>query len=446
MQNVKNVEKLGKAPVGRLLLWGCIHSSAALFVYGIYNITDMLIISRGVNETAAGAIAVVSPLMLILNAVSTTMGGGGAALLSKALGKNDLRTAAKITANVLIVFWTFALSVTVTGLLFLTPVLKALGVTSRHFPYAKDYAAILLLGAVTSTAFSSLIRAEGDMRYALKIWLIPVMINLALDCLFVFCFRLSIRGAALATVISQITSVLMYIWFFFIRPDKTYEIKRSSFHPDFKMIQAIVRLGLPSLIAQLSSGVSLVLVNKYLGLYSGAMAITCMGFAMKIQTFLIMPQNGILQGMQPLLSYNYSGGQMERVKETLKKSVILSSTYGLFAAGAVFLFGEKLLTVFTSDKSMISFGGICLTCAVITASLKNYSPLIATFYQSVGDAGKSLTVIIGSVIVRILTITIMANLWKTEGILWSFIVVDILTFLLTAVFRIATTKRKDVIK
>ena len=170
------------------------------------------------------------------------------------------------------------------------------------------------------------------------------------------------------------------------------------------------------------------------------------GLAMKIQTFLIMPQNGILQGMQPLLSYNYSGGQMERVKETLKKSVILSSSYGLFAAGAVFLSGEKLLTVFTSDKSMISFGGICLTCAVITASLKNYSPLIATFYQSVGDARKSLTVIIGSVIVRILTITIMANLWKTEGILWSFIVVDILTFLLTAVFRIATAKRKDVNK
>ena len=167
---------------------------------------------------------------------------------------------------------------------------------------------------------------------------------------------------------------------------------------------------------------------------------------MKIQTFLIMPQNGILQGMQPLLSYNYSGGQMERVKETLKKSVILSSSYGLFAAGAVFVCGVKNKPVFYTDKKMNCVGGSCLNSAVITASLKNYSPLIATFYQSVGDARKSLTVIIGSVIVRILTITIMANLWKTEGILWSFIVVDILTFLLTAVFRIATAKRKDVNK
>ena len=183
---------------------------------------------------------------------------------------------------------------TIAGLLFLDPVLKLIGVTENLYPYAKNYAAIILSGAITSTAFSSLIRAEGAMRFALKIWFIPVAVNLVFDGFFVFAFHSGIRGAALATVISQIISVCMYIWFFFLRHDRTYKISCRSFQIDFRMIKDIVWLGLPSLVSQFSSGICFVLINRYLGVFHSEQAIISMGFAMKIQTFLTMPQNGML--------------------------------------------------------------------------------------------------------------------------------------------------------
>lgn len=439
---MRDIEKLGEAPIGHVLLSNCMHSSAALLVYSIYNITDTLIVSWGVNETDAGAIAVVSPVMLMLSAISTTMGSGGAVLLSKALGKKDTDNAAKITANVFVIFWLFAIFVTIIGLLFLAPMLKMIGVTENLYPYAKDYAAIILLGAITSTAFSSLIRAEGAMRFALKIWFIPVVVNLVLDCLFVFAFHSGICGAALATVISQIISVCMYIWFFFMRKDRTYKISCRSFQIDFRTIKNIVWLGLPSLVSQFSSSIFLVLINRYLGAFHSEQAITSMGFAMKIQTFLTMPQNGMLQGMQPLLGYNYSNGKAERVDETLKKAVIMSFGYGLFLAGVAICFGNRLLAIFTSNEDMVKFGNTCLIFITVTAALKSYCPLITTFYQAIGNARNALTIIAVSMIIKVLTIVTMANGWRTEGILWSFVITDILTFMFTAVFLIINSKKK----
>ena len=433
---MRDIEKLGEAPVGRVLLSNCIHSSAALLVYSIYSMTDTLIVSRGVNETAAGAVAVVSPVMIMLSAVSTTLGSGGAVLLSKTLGKKDTDHAAKITANVFVIFWLSALITTIAGLLFLTPMLKMMGVTETLYPYAKDYATIILLGAVTSTAFSSLIRAEGAVRFALKIWLVPVAVNLILDCLFVFVFRFGIRGAALATVLSQTISVCMCIWFFFLRRDRTYQISGRSFRIDVILIKKILWSGLPSLVSQFSSGIFLVLINRYFGAFHGEQAIIAMGFAMKIQTFLIMPQNGMLQGMQPLLGYNDSNGKADRVKETLKRAVRMSFGYGLFVAGVSICFGDKLLAIFTSDEAVIEFGSACLMFITVTAALKSYCPLITTFYQAVGNARNALIMIAGSVMIKILMIVTMANGWRTEGILWSFVVSDMLTFLFTALFLI----------
>lgn len=353
---MQEAEKLGEEPIGHLLLANSVHSSIALLAYGIYGITDMLIVSWGVNETAAGAVAFVSPIMLMLNAVSTTMGTGGAALISRALGKKDLQNAAAIAANVFLVFWFFAILLTVAGLVFLNPILGFMGVTENIYPYAKDYAEIILLGAITSTAFSSLIRAEGAMRYALKIWLYPVIVNLALDSLFVYAFGLAVSGAALATIFSQLVSICMYIWFFFMRGDWAYEIKKGSFRPDFKIIKTIAWLGLPSLITQLSSSVYMILTNRYLGLLGGGPAITAMGFALKIQAFLTMPQSGIIQGMQPLLGYNDSNGRQNRVGETIRMSAIMSFSYGLFVAGIAVFFGRSCWPYLHRMKRRLSLG------------------------------------------------------------------------------------------
>lgn len=154
--------------------------------YHLYNVIDTIYISRGINVDAAGGLAITLPLFIFLSAISTTMGTGSASCLSRALGNKDLERANIIAANIFIVFCFFSITITIIGLVYLEQILSMMGVTEVIKPYAEKYSRIILMGAITSTGFLSLMRAEGASRYAMYQWVIPVMANLLLDPIFIF--------------------------------------------------------------------------------------------------------------------------------------------------------------------------------------------------------------------------------------------------------------------
>ena len=414
-------EQLGTAPVGRLILEMSVPSVIGVMAYSIYNLFDTVFLSQGAGMEAVGGAAVSFPLFLFLSAVSSTLGSGAASVMSRAFGRGDMEQAAKTAGNTFAVFYGTAVLVTVFGLLFLDPVLYAMGVTDDLLPYARDYTRIILAGAVTSTGFSSLIRAEGNSRYAMNIWVIPLSANVVFDCLFIFAFRMGVTGAALGTVLGQCISMGMSIWYFFLSGKSCLNLKLRHFIPDFPVIKEILLTGLPSFVQTCGTGLSTVIVNWFLRKYGGSLSIGTYGIAGRVMTFVQVPVMGLAQGIQPVIGYNRGAGKRERVRETMKKSLRGAAVYG----GAVYLltalFPETVLGIFTGDEEVLKLGSRILRIAGLGLAFSAVVWIRATYFQAVGRKRAALLAgLLGPVIFFAPTAFVLGGMFGLDGIWYAF--------------------------
>lgn len=306
----------------------------SILLYSIYSITDTYFVSTGVNEFAAGGISVASPILSILGAMSTTVGTGGASIVSRMLGKGNKEDAANVTSNAMMVYWIFAIACTVLGLLFIEPLLQLLGCTDSLMVYAKGYACIILLGSITSTAFSAIIRAEGDTKFSMYMWMVPVITNLILDPLFILVLKWGVKGAALGTICAQMISVVMSTYFFFFKKRESYSIRRDHFKLRIHIVKEIFVIGFPSLVLSVGGSICAILINNILKSQSGDVAITAYGIVWKIHGFFIMPCSGIVQGMQPIVGYNFGMGDFKRVRNTYE--AVHNFDVGVWCVGSYF--------------------------------------------------------------------------------------------------------------
>ena len=240
-------DELAVTSISRLIMSMSLPSIIGVLAYNLYNILDTLLLSQGAGMDAVGGVAVSFPLFMLLSAVASTLGTGAASVISRALGRGDDEQAARAAANTFLVFYATALAMTVVGLLFLDPILLMMGVTDSLLPVARSYTRIILIGAVTSTGFSNLIRAEGASRYAMAIWVIPLSVNTAFDILFIFGLEWGATGAALGTVIGQCVSMAMSVNFFLLSGRSRLRLAARHFRPDIRLIATILSTGLPSL-------------------------------------------------------------------------------------------------------------------------------------------------------------------------------------------------------
>ncbi|WP_230423524.1 MATE family efflux transporter [Streptomyces radicis] len=244
---------LGTRPVGRLLWSTSAHTTMSVATYGVYALTNAWFVSRGVGPDALVAVNVVSPVLLILGAVSTTVGVGGASMVSRSLGAGNPRRAARAAGNTFLVYWTTAIAVTVLGLLLIDPLLTLLGARGDVRGHAHDYAVILLAGAITATGFSSLVRAEGRLRFSTLLWTLPVLCQILLDPLLIFGLGWGVRGAAVGTVGGQAVSMALSLWFFFVQRDRPYRITLADLRPHGPTLRELVAVGAPSFLAGLGN-------------------------------------------------------------------------------------------------------------------------------------------------------------------------------------------------
>src|SRR5512135_2777274 len=218
MAGPSNHERLGTEQVGKLLWEMSSQTTLALLVYAIYSITDTYFLSVGINSLAAAGASIISPVLIALGGVATTVGAGGASVVSRALGASNAEKASRTVANTFLIFWITAIIITVFGALFIKPIVYLFGATESVAPYAIAYGRIIFLGAIFSTGFSTIVRADGNIRYSTAMWIIPVCANTLLCWLFIMVLHIGVAGAALATVIGgQALSAGMSIYFFFFR-------------------------------------------------------------------------------------------------------------------------------------------------------------------------------------------------------------------------------------
>lgn len=417
---IQKEERLGQEPIGKLLWSMTVPSIIGVMAYNLYNIFDTLFISIGVGTDAVGGVSVSLPLFIFLSAVSSTLGSGGASVMSRALGQKDYEKAGKTVGNTFSLFYITAILVTVTGLLYLDEMLHIMGITESLLPYARAYSRIILAGAISSTGFSSLIRAEGSSRYAMYIWVIPMGANILLDIVFIFALHWGVTGAALATVLSQVISMGMSIYYFFFSGKRALRLLPRHFLPDKKVLKEIISIGIPSFVQMSGLSISVIMTNRFLGIYGGALSISAYGIVSKIYTFFLIPILGLTQGLQPVIGYNNGAKKMERVRAALKLSSLTAAGYGLMMLLLTVLSAEAMVHIFTKDAEVITLGSHALR--IISAGLlfSGLQYVQATYYQATGKKGRALCIALCNyVICYFPSLYILTSFYGLEGVWYA---------------------------
>jgi len=375
----------GTEPVARLLWHACTQTTMSVGVYGIYALTNAWFIARGVGAVAFAAVNLVAPLLLLLGAVATTVGVGGASLVSRSLGLGDLDQAARAAGNAFIAFWATAIGVAVVGVVLLDPLLALLGATPQTRGYAHDYGLIVLAGSVTATGFSSLVRAEGRLRFSTLLWVVPVLVHIALDPLLIFGLHLGVRGAALGTVGGQAVSMAMSVWYFFVQRHRPYRITLAHLRPHGPTLRALVSVGAPTILGGIGLTMVTALANNLLVTVGGTLALSAFALCARIGTFVTMPQIGIAQGLQPIVGYNTGRGLTGRVERATTLTLRATVIYGAGVCVALLALADPLTGLFTDDPAVHAQATDALRVLAIGYPFAGIAPLVSARLQAAGQ-------------------------------------------------------------
>ena len=419
MGGLSKVERLGSEKVGKLLWEMSSQTTFSLLVYAIYSLTDTYFLSVGINSLAAAGSSIISPVLIALGAVATTVGAGGASVVSRALGEQNAEKASRTVANTFLIFWTAAITITILGALFIEPIVYLLGATDSIAPYAITYGRIIFLGAITSTGYSAIIRADGNARYSTAIWVIPVTVNLLLCWLLIMVLKIGVAGAALATVTGQAVSAGMSVYFFFFKKNRSYHIRAAYFKPDWSLIGEVLMIGLPSFIKNFSASLVVIVTNNLLKVIGGDTALGVFAIVGRLYSGLSMPQTGIMQGMQPLVGYNFGQKKFERVRETIRLSLGSTVVYGLLACGVCLLIPGALISLLSKESAIVAEGQSALRLMALAYPVTGVTLVTAAAFQSVGRAKEAFLLTLGGIILVKLPVLLLASkLFSLNGI-WA---------------------------
>ena len=414
--------ELGTENVGKLLKQYAMPAIVAMAATSLYNMVDSIFIGQGVGPMAIAGLAVTFPLMNLSIAFGTLVGVGAATLISMLLGQKNYYMANRVLGNVVMLNVAIGVIVTALGLIFLDPILYFFGASDVTIPYAREYMVIILAANIISHLYHGLngvVRASGLPRKAMAATLLAVGLNTVLDPIFIFGFNMGIRGAALATVIAQIVSLL---WVVRILSDRNHVVhfSREIFHFDIKIAQRSLSIGMAPFLMNVASCFVVILINRQLQTYGGDMAIGAYGIINRIVFLFVMLIMGFTQGMQPIAGYNYGAKQYDRVKQVLKMTIVcatICTTLG-FLAGE--LFPRTLVSLFTRDETLKLLSAHALRIDVAVFPIVGFQIVVSNFFQCIGYVNKAIFLSLSRQLIFLIPfLIIFPRFWGTDGVWWS---------------------------
>lgn len=385
-------DELGTEPIGKLLLKYAVPAIIAMTASSLYNIIDSIFIGHGVGPYAITGLAVTFPFMNLSTAFGAMIGVGGSTIISIFLGQQKHSSAKKVLSNVVGLNVVLGLLFMIFSFIFLDPILYFFGASDVTIGYAREYMQIILLGNVVTHLYlglNSLLRASGHPKKAMAATFLTVILNTILDPLFIFVFDMGIQGAAWATVLAQIVSL---VWLLKIFNNKTevvhFEGKYISF--DKKIIRRALSIGLSPFLMNFAACFVVIIINQSLKKYGGDLAIGAYGIVNRVVFLVIMVVMGLNQGMQPIAGYNFGAGDIVRVRRVLKLTIYAASI--ITTTG--FLIGELLPTfvvsMFTTDSELIKLASDGLRLTVIAFPIVGFQMVVSNFFQCIGMAGRAI--------------------------------------------------------
>lgn len=430
---------LADESIGKLLFKLSAPATAGMIVQALYNLVDTIFVGQALGENSIqgiGGIAVAFPIMMVVMSIALAIGIGGSSIISRALGERNSEKAERTMGNILFLIIISSILITILGSIFITPVLKVFGATESIFPYSLDYLSIILYGSVFfiyALAMNNVVRAEGNARVAMYTMLASAGLNIILDPVFIFGLDMGIRGAAIATVLAQAVGAL-YLVRYFATGKSTLQFRTGYLRPDTGIIWEILAIGISPLARNASSSLMIIVLNNALAVYGGDLAIAIFGIINRLFMFTFMPMFGVIQGLQPIVGYNYGARNYDRVKRSVRLSIIATTAMSVTGFLLLFLFPEQLFGIFSSDQELIHSGQYATRIMVIAVPLVGFQIVGASFYQAIGKAKPSFILSMSRQLLFLIPfVLILPHFFQLTGVWMAFPLSDGLSFLVTLI-------------
>ncbi len=388
MSNKQATLELGTQPIGQLLLKYALPAVIAMVASSFYNMIDSIFIGQGVGALAISGLAITFPFMNLSSAFGAAIGVGASTFLSVKLGQRDYDIANSILANNALLNIIIGIVFGGLCLIFLSPILYFFGASDNTISYARDYMEIILVGnAITHLYFglNAVLRSAGKPRAAMGLTIFTVLFNAVLDPLFIYTFHLGIRGAAYATVLSQLVA-LCWQWKLFSNGKELLHFDYSKFHLQRNIVGNIISIGCSPFAMNACACLVVIFINNRLLTYGGDLAVGAYGIANRVAFIFVMITMGVCQGMQPIVGYNYGAQNYHRMLYALRLSMIVGTAVcavgffvGMFLPGAC-------ARLFTTDETLIALSITALRYMVALFLIIGAQMVITNFFQSIGKA------------------------------------------------------------
>lgn len=431
--------------VGKLLIKFSIPAIVGLLVNALYNIVDRFFIGKmpDIGALALSGIGVTFPITIIIMSFGMLVGIGAASRISIALGEDNQDMASKILGNAFVLNVIFSIILTILGLIFYKPILRAFGADSSIIGYAQEYIVIIIAGIIFSnTAFSMnhSIRSQGFPKISMITLLIGAIINIILDPIFIFGLNMGVKGAGLATVIAQFVSAVWTLKFL-LGNKATVPLRLKGLKLDFKIAFHIFSIGMAPFAMQIAAAMVEVMFNKNLNIYAGSLGIGIFSSINSLILLFLMPVIGINQGAQPIIGYFYGAKNYAKVKETYWLAVTISTLMCIVGFLAGQFAPRALLSIFNTDPEFLELGVHGMKILTFMLPLLGFQIISSNLFQAIGRAGIAMFLSLArQVIILIPLILVLPGILGLEGVWLSTPISDFLAVLVTIFFVVRILK------
>lgn len=445
---MSNQKHLGDAPIGKLLLQYSIPAIIGMVVNALYNIVDRMFIGNipDIGSLAITGVGITMPIMTIVLAFGMLIGIGTTANISLNLGKGNRPTAEKLLGNAFTLSIIVGLAIAITGTIFANPILNLFGASENTLFYAKEYIGIILLGCtfnILSFALNSTVRADGNPKMSSITMVIGCGANIILDYLFIFVLNLGVKGAALATIISQAITFFI-ILYYYTAGNSNLKLKIENFKLKKHLVTMTFAIGIAPFATQIANSLVQVIANNALKTYGSDLAIGAMTVISSLNIIFMMPIFGINQGCQPIIGFNYGAKKYERAKEAFKYATIAACVICIIGFISIQCFPTQIISLFNNDPELTTLAIKGIRIYLLMMPIVGINIVATSYYQSIGKAKISMFVsLLRQVILLIPFTIILPKFIGLDGVWAAGACADSLSVIITLVLLKKEFKQLD---
>lgn len=427
MKQITKQDIFETVPVPKAVASLAIPTILGMLVSIIYNLADTFFVGQTGDPNQVAAVTITSPIFMLMMAVGNIFGMGSASFISRSLGSKDYKNVKGTSSFSFYCCLIVGLAVTAIGLPLIDKIINLLGSSPKTFGFAYDYLSIILIGAascVLSFALGQIIRSEGASKEAMFGMMLGTVINIILDPIFIIYLKMGVKGAAIATIIANVISVVYYIIYLIWRSEYL-SISPRFFKPTAAIAKNVFLIGAPASLTNILVGLAQVFLNNFAASY-GDTVVAALGIVGRIMMFPVLISIGLCQGAQPIIGYNYSANNLGRMKETLKFTGAVGTIISVFITILILIVGKYALGLFIDDAETVELGTRFLSANIISIPFFGIMFLFISTFQALGKAVPSLILAVsrqGLVFIPVLFLTNM--LFGLKGIVYSQPIADI---------------------